>query len=300
MTEIKCEHCNKEFKSNKILLNHQKKTKYCLVLQGKFKKEEEKNGEDIYMCVHCTKTFCSKYSLDSHVINCKLFKLYEIENCKEQLYEQEQKYKEQLLEQEEKYKEQLLEQEEKYKEQLALKDLQIKELQDKMERICVKAIEKPTKISNTINATTNNIVFLNLSEDEIHEKCLNFSPETCQTLKDIAEYTVTNILTNDDGELIYNCTDASRHMFKFTDSNGKTVKDPNATKLISKIKPVFNRKCVNLKDRIANHVEDKEHDLSKTRNLYSKEIMRKELGECKDYQKRIIFNRVDRVTTVLK
>ena len=77
-------------------------------------------------------------------------------------------------------------------------------------------------------------------------------------------------------------------MFKFTDSNGKTIKDPNATKLISKIKPVFNQKCNNLKDRIATHLEDKERDLSNTRNLYSKEIMRKELGECKDYQNQII------------
>ena len=62
----------------------------------------------------------------------------------------------------------------------------------------------------------------------------------------------------------------------------------NSKKLISKIKPVFNQKCTKLKDRIANHVEDKERDLSKTRNLYSKEIMRKELGECTDYQKQII------------
>jgi hypothetical protein len=176
-------------------------------------------------------------------------------------------------------KEKLRIQEEKY-------ELRIKELNDTIKHICIKAVEKPTKTINN-NVNNNNVVFFNLSQEEIREKCIQFGPERCKTIKDIANYTIENILTDDNGQLMYSCADASRHIFKFIDGNGNTVKDPNATKLISQIRPIFNEKCSSLKDKINYHREDKERDLAKTRNLNSKDYIRKELEDCKDYENKL-------------
>jgi hypothetical protein len=107
-------------------------------------------------------------------------------------------------------------------------------------------------------------------------------------MKDIAKYTVSNILTNDNGELMYNCTDSSRYIFKFTDCNGVVVKDPNAVKLISQIQPVFNEKCVSLKDELTYHREDKERDLARIRNFQTKELIRKELEEYSEYENKLV------------
>ena len=321
----RCLHCNKDFNNKYSLESHQKRAKYCLIIQGKIEKEK-KDDSEIYMCGYCKKIVATKYILESHVHTCKKYKEdiqknkdVEIVNYKkriieheeqlqiqedkykeqlriqedknkEQLQMQEDKYKEQLHTQEDKHKEQLQIQEDKYKEELILKNVHIKELQDKLERICIKAVEKPTKISNntTTLTTNNNITMFNLNQEEIRERCRQLSPESCRTIKDIAEYTVANILTNDSGQLMYNCTDSSRYIFKFTDCNGLTVKDPNAIKLISQIKPVFNEKCISLKDELTYHKEDKERDLSRIRNFHTKELIRKELEEYSEYENKLV------------
>lgn len=291
-----CNHCHKNFKNIYSLTKHQKTAKYCLVLQGKI---EEMNDE-IYMCGYCKKTLSTKYTLDAHINIClDGIKIKQIEKEQKeqshQLHIKEEKHKielqERIIELEEKHTLDIVELEDRYKiilkEQEEKYELRIKDLNETIKQICIKAVEKPTKTLNTINNVNNNMVFFNLSQDEIREKCIQFGPERCKSIKDIANYTIENILTDDNGQLMYSCADASRHIFKFIDSNGNTVKDPNATKLISQIRPIFDEKCASLKDKINYHREDKQRDLSKTQNINSKNYIRKELEDCKDYEDKL-------------
>jgi hypothetical protein len=298
-----CIHCHKNFKNIYSLTKHQKTAKYCLVLQGKI--EEEINDDKIYMCGYCQKTLSTKYTLDAHIniclegINAKRLQKEQKEQSdqlrikeekhknelQERIFELEEKYKnelqERIFELEEKHALYIIKLEEKY-------EFRIKELNETIKHICIKAVEKPTKTSNTINnVNNNNVVFFNLSQEEIRDKCIQFGPERCKSIKDIANYTIENILTDDNGQLMYSCSDASRQIFKFIDSNGNTVKDPNATKLISQIRPIFDEKCASLKDRISYHREDKQRDLSKTKNINSKNYIIKELEDCKDYEDKL-------------
>ena len=291
-----CIHCHKNFKNIYSLTKHQKTAKYCLILQGKI--EEEMNDDKIYMCGYCQKTLSTKYTLDAHIniclegMNAKRLQKEKKEQS-DQLHIKEEKHKielqERIIELEEKYTLDLIKLEDKYKiilkEQEEKYELRIKELNETIKHICIKAVEKPSKISNITN--NNNVVFFNLSQEEIREKCIQFGPERCKSIKDIANYTIENILTDDNGQLMYSCADASRQIFKFIDSNGNTVKDPNATKLISQIRPIFDEKCASLKDRINYHREDKQRDLSKTKNINSKNYIRKELEDCKDYEDKL-------------
>ena len=276
---MNCNHCNKNFKNIHSLTKHQKTAKYCLVIQGKI--EEVINDGTIYMCGYCQKTLSTKYNLDVHINTCSVgsgAKQVQKEYS-EQLRIQEEKHTLELIKLEEKYELILKEQEEKY-------ELRIKDLNETIKHICIKAVEKPTKTINN-NVNNNNVVFFNLSQDEIREKCIQFGPERCKSIKDIANYTIENILTDDNGQLMYSCADASRQIFKFIDSNGIVVKDPKASKLISQIRPIFSEKCASLKDKINYHREDKQRDLVKTKNINSKNYIRKELEDCKDYEDKL-------------
>ena len=51
--------------------------------------------------------------------------------------------------------------------------------------------------------------------------------------KGLAKFMVDTILTDDEGNLLYVCTDASRNMFKYKNSDGEINKDVEAKKLIA-------------------------------------------------------------------
>ena len=151
----------------------------------------------------------------------------QIENYKEQLEKQEENFKEQLGKQEENYKEQI----NNYKEQL-------KDLQDKLDKITNKAIDRPTTVvSNTTTNNNLNIVssldFNNLETiKNAIENRLNVN-HVVDGQKGLAKFVVDSILKDEEGNLLYKCTDASRNIFKYKNSNGEINKDVEAKKLIS-------------------------------------------------------------------
>jgi len=59
-----CEFCNNEFSNKQNLNSHQRKTSYCLKIQGK---------TDIgsHTCEHCDSSFTKKYNYNRHVKTCK-------------------------------------------------------------------------------------------------------------------------------------------------------------------------------------------------------------------------------------
>jgi DNA repair exonuclease SbcCD ATPase subunit len=249
---MNCQYCKTIFKSTSALKNHINKARYCIVIQEKLAKKEKK----IYKCEYCDKILSTKQSLTKHKETCckkkdkddeikdkenkdKLLRKLkdeviekdkiiikvntQLENSKEQL----ENFKEQLEKREENFKEQ----EENYKEQ-------IKDLQEKLDKIANKAIDRPTTVvSNTTTNNNLNIVssldFNNFDriKDAIENK-LNVN-HVVDGQKGLAKFMVDTILTDEEGNLLYVCTDPSRNMFKYKNTDGEINKDVEAKKLIS-------------------------------------------------------------------
>ena len=131
--DLKCKFCNKNFSTKSNLVNHQKTTKYCLILQGK------ENENKKYKCDLCEKEFTINQNLREHYVNC-----LKINN---------------------KYTEKLKKQEEKYQDELRTKDcliIQFKEKEKQKDEYISKLEELLNKANQTIEEiakqpkTTNN------------------------------------------------------------------------------------------------------------------------------------------------
>jgi hypothetical protein len=74
---MECQYCNKILSSKSSLLLHQRKTKYCLKIQGKVTKGE-------FNCEYCGQNFTYKSALQSHYQSCSANKPYvreSLRNC---------------------------------------------------------------------------------------------------------------------------------------------------------------------------------------------------------------------------
>ena len=231
--EFKCEYCEKILSTKQNLDIHMKK---CEIIE---EKEE-------FKCEYCDKRLSTKQSIIHHLIVCDKKKDKEIKELKEQLESKDKQLKEKdkLLikiktqnenykEQKEEYKEQLEKQEEKYEDQ-------IKDLQDKLENLATKAIERPTTIVS--NTTTNNNLNIatSMDFDNIdHIKNLIDNSLTINHVVDgqkgLANFVRETMLLDDNGISKYVCTDPSRHIFKYKDTNGEIKKDVEAKKLTSSL-----------------------------------------------------------------
>jgi hypothetical protein len=211
-----CEHCKKEFTTYYILLNHQRKAKYCLKIQGKL--ENKFIVEDDFVCDICEKTFATKQTLTNHINVCK-------QKNVQLIFEQNIKLK--TL-----YK--------SSQEQLEKKDIHIKELEDRLERALNKALEQPTNVSTYNNNSTNNIQLATFNittentakilKDKMKREHLYFG------MGGFADFAKEHLLTLENGEMIYKCYDVSRQIFKYVDNNGVLIKDVKAKKLMSLIR----------------------------------------------------------------
>ena len=114
----KCTYCNSIFSSKSYLNYHQKRTQYCLKMQGDL---DPKNS--VFECKYCEKVLSSQKRLKTHYEICSEYSIFRVEN----------NYKEKIKE----LTIQLTYQKEHY-------EKQIKELQDKLENIAVKAVSRPT------------------------------------------------------------------------------------------------------------------------------------------------------------
>jgi hypothetical protein len=281
--KMNCEYCKKEFSSKSSLNNHKKTAKFCLKLQNK--KEDDINN---FKCEYCDKIFTSKQPLLTHLNTCKhrkkglvnieIINLQDILREKETQFEQREKVLLNKLREREKdflkfelQEKYFLQQEENYKEQ-------IKDLQNKLERILNKAIERPT---TTNNNTVNNKFELNTfpSQKEIDRKIESqFNDKyILDGMKGIAQFVFDHIVKLEDGSMAYACYDTSRQMFKYKDEDGNEIKDPKAVKLRKMIKPgllkqsktlldYFNDECDYLEKRKNNgqDVDSKEYSTMNT------------------------------------
>jgi len=246
---LKCNICEKKLSTKQNLEAHKKK---CIGKKDQFK------------CEFCNKILSTKRNLESHLICClekkdKVLKelqekeLKELNKLKELIEIKDKEIKEllklnkvkdkdliekdkiiiKLNTQNENCKEYFEKQEENYKEQLS-------DLQNKLDKIANKAIDRPTTVVS--NTTTNNNLNIMSSIDfndlenikYLIENKLNVN-HVVDGQKGIAQFLVDSFLKDEEGNLLYKCTDPSRSIFKYKNSEGEINKDIEAKKLISLI-----------------------------------------------------------------
>ena len=281
---MECEYCEKFFSSISSLNNHKKTAKYCLKLQNK------KDDLNNFKCDDCSKVFYIKQHLSIHLQSCKETEIKNKLRLQEKEFEEKLKIKEKEFEeklkskdvliikintQNENFKEQLKKQEENYKEQ-------INDLQNKLDRIANKAIDRPT---TTTNNTINNKFELHTfpSQKEIDRKIESkFNDKyILDGMKGIAQFVFDHIVKLEDGSTAYACYDTSRQIFKYKDENGNEIKDPKAVKLRKMIKPgllkqsktlldYFNDECDYLEKRKDNGHDIDNHEYSIMNTLREK------------------------------
>ena len=250
---MECEFCKKILSSAYSLKTHQKTVKSCLQKQGKINLN--------FKCEYCLKTYTTKDSLTTHYNSCKEKKELidirekqtrqnqqneleniktEINNLKETHNKEIEKYKKTI----EKYKKTI----EKYKKEVETykKEIEIEKLKEELYDVKgqLKVLEsnknviydmaKQPKITNTNNkilSIQSSLDFNNTEQvkkiiDEKYDKKYLF-----QGQKGVAQFAVDYILKDDNGQLKYVCTDPSRQIFKYKDSEGFIKKDVEAKKL---------------------------------------------------------------------
>ena len=194
---MECKYCKNKFTNISSLNKHIKYANYCINKRGEKK-------EASFICEGCDKNFTSKYSLRIHIQTCAL--------SKEKIIEK--KYRLQLEE-----KDKIIEKQEK----------QIKELQDKLENIAVKAVSRPTTSNKT----------------QINNYIQQLQPITDEKLKEsIGNLTIDHIKKGPEGYAQYAldyplkdkmiCVDYSRRKVKFKDKDGNVITDPEMTGLATK------------------------------------------------------------------
>ena len=173
---------------------HQKNTKYCLEKQG------NTNGGN-FICKYCDKKLSSEKRLKTHHNICDEYIIVHLKNK----YEDKIREKDILLSQ---------------------KDKQIQQLQDKLENIAIKAVQRHTTVKNT---QINN--YLQKMESITHKHLVeNASKLTIEHIQKgafgYAEYALEYPLKDRVA-----CVDYARRKIKFKDTEGNVVTDPEMIKL---------------------------------------------------------------------
>jgi hypothetical protein len=253
---MECQYCNKILSTVYSLKTHQKTVKSCLQKQGK------QNDIVNFNCKFCSKSFTSKDNLYNHYKICKEkmkediitdevnkikeeHKLELEKRNKEHRKELDKRNKEHRKELEKRNKEQSLEIK-ILKENHSLEIIKLKEelcrLQGKLSVLeenkdIIYEIAKQPKITNA-NTNNNKILSINSYMDfnntEHVKKLIEEKYDTkylFQGQKGVAQFAVDYILKDDNGDLRYVCTDPSRQIFKYKDSEGCIKKDVEAKKL---------------------------------------------------------------------
>jgi hypothetical protein len=225
--EFKCEYCSKILSSKQNLEIHIKK---CEII---VEKEE-------FRCEYCEKILSTKQKLDYHNNICDKKKENIVKLEKEKLDKEIKTLKEQLERKDKECKEQLEKQKKELKEQIDDYKHQIKDLQDKLENLASKAIDRPTSVIS--NTTTNNNLNIATSMDFDNIEHIKNLIDNYLTInhivdgqKGIANFVKETMLIDDNGIPKYICTDPSRNIFKYKDTNGEIKKDVEAKKLTGSV-----------------------------------------------------------------
>lgn len=235
---MECKFCKKILSNTSSMNHHIKTAKYCLEIQGKNLKKL--NNFD---CEYCNKHFTTKKILNTHILTCKIKKVLNEKDSENILLEENKK---------------ILEENKLLKKIIIDKDILISKLKTE-NSIYIKDHESLIDIAKqTKNTITNNNItkILNVKScldlentNKIKELINNkYNLEYIfEGQKGMAKFAVENILTDENGNLKYICTDPSRYIFKYKDPTGDIKKDIEAKKLTNfLIEGGINNKASNL------------------------------------------------------
>jgi hypothetical protein len=232
---MQCEYCEKVFSSQYSLKKHQNTAKYCLVKQNKVPPTE-------YICTFCGTGFTLKSTLHSHIKICKA----NTPIVQDQLRIFDEKSRELFsIKKDLEYALQTIEDQK----------IQIDSLQNRLQFLAEKAIERPThhnintNIGNTKNSTkTQNLIITDWRPEVIKDKVEdNFKLEHIEDgIKGVARFATKYITQDDQGIKCYQCTDSNREIFMYKDSDGVVQKDIKARKLKDVIKEPILKKTAEL------------------------------------------------------
>ncbi|MDD4931401.1 MAG: hypothetical protein PHG66_04650 [Candidatus Colwellbacteria bacterium] len=245
--------------SKSSLNSHKLKAKYCLEIQKNIGAISEIKGSEL--CIHCSKEFLRKDQRQTHELSCNQIEINEyrktiqtrddtiaqlmnelkISNDKLDLISKDLKISNDKL-------------------CNTLTDLKVannnveiyKKISDEKDTLIVKLSTEKSVVNNTnCNNTSssssssnrqNNIIMghLDLSSEKIKLAVESYSLEHYNRASaGLADWCIDNLLTDNDNNLQYICSDKNRRCFQFKTESGDIVSDPNADKLKSAIKPML-------------------------------------------------------------
>jgi len=230
--ELSCEFCDSKFISISNLNYHIKNNKKCQVIQ------QEKNVNSITTlssCEFCNKNFRND-NLNTHHKNCKKKSDFEINKLKKLLIEKDEEINNLRNEKDEEINNLRNEKDEEINNlRLRIAELETQNKIYLQDRELVQKLAMQPKNTNTTTTNNDNRINNNFFDDPerikrmINEK-LN-EDYVCDGQKGVAQFAYDALLKDEDGNKNYICSDPSRQIFKFKNSEGNIEKDFKAIKL---------------------------------------------------------------------
>ena len=215
---MECEFCKTMLKSLSSLNYHKKTNKKCLEKQNIL-------TDKFIPCEFCKKVFANK-TLKIHLLSCKNKK----EQEKDKLIENMKKEKDDII----KEKDDIIEEKDEIIDEMKNRILEL-EVENKIylkDHEFVKnmaAQPKTTNNNNKIRVMNNFFDNPEKVKQLVDEKLTR--DHICDGQKGVAQFAINFLLKDDEGNINYFCTDTSRSMFKFQNSEGEIEKDVKAIKL---------------------------------------------------------------------
>ena len=215
---MECNFCKSELKSVSSLNYHKKNNKKCLEIQNNI---FETSDSSLVLCKFCEKHFCN---INRHYLTCKTktnkdFEILKLDNEKKQIEITELK---------------------EY-----ITKLEAENSIYKRDHETLTSIAKQPKISttnNTSNTYNLSVYDDNLIKDRFMIAINNIKPsDIYEGQKSIGRF-VAPCLKNDDGTSMISCTDSSRNVFIYKDSDGNINKDIKCKNLANLIEPIASAK----------------------------------------------------------
>ena len=208
---MECKFCNKQLSTVGNLNYHIKNNKNCLEIQ---KNQEQNDNNNLVSCDFCKKSFSNK-TLKVHLKSCKNKIIKEKDDIikeKDDIIEE----KDEIIDE---MKNRILELEVENK--IYLKDHEfVKNMA---------AQPKTTNNNNKIRVMNNFFDNPEKVKQLVDEKLTR--DHICDGQKGVAQFAINFLLKDEEGNINYFCTDTSRSMFKFQNSEGEIEKDVKAIKL---------------------------------------------------------------------
>ena len=229
---MECKFCNKQLSTVGNLNYHIKNNKNCLEIQ-KNQEQNDNDNNNLVSCDFCKKSFSNK-TLKVHLKSCKNKIIKEkddiIEEKDDIIKEKDEiiKLKDNIIEEMKKEKDDIIE-------EMKNKILKLETENDiyKNDHDFVKNLASQPK--NTTNYNNKIRVMNNFFDNPEKVKQLVNDKLTqnhiCDGQKGVAQFAYDILLKDEDGNINYFCTDPSRSIFKFQNSDGETEKDIKAMKL---------------------------------------------------------------------